>query len=283
MGTLVAAFAMSHAPGQTGFPDLPPVVKRDNVSKAWAQLKSKFDKARPDVLVGVSNDHLQNFFRVQPPFCLGMSETHILPREAYAKMLRLTPHPVKGHVGFAQTLVQTASENGVDLAFSDELQFQDEFSVPKHFLDPEDKVPLVPILTNCLNRNQPSPKRFYELGKIIAKTIEKRPERERIAVIGTGGLSHDPTGPNWCLIDERFDRRFLELLVSGETETLFREFTLEKIFEPGKGGTPEILNWFAAMGAVGARSKATLLCYEPVPEWATGMGYVSWEISHSSG
>lgn len=278
MGKLVAAFGASHAPGQTGFPELAAPAKKENIYMAWAELRKKFEKAKPDILVGVSNDHFQNFHRVQPPFCVGTAASHILPRQAYAKMLRLTPHPVRGHVAFAESLIRVAAENGVDLAFSEDLQFQDEFSVPKHFLDPEDRVALVPILTNCLNRNQPPPERFYELGRIIAKATESSPAGERIAVIGTGGLSHDPTGPNWCLIDENFDRRFLKLIVEGDTETLFREFTLERIFEPGKGGTPEVLNWFAPLGAVGARTKATLLCYEPVPEWATGMGYVCWEL-----
>lgn len=278
MGKLVAAFAASHAPGQTGFPERAEPSRKENVYQAWAQLRSKFEQAKPDILVGVSNDHFQNFHRVQPPFCVGVGEAHTLPREAYAKMLRLTPHPVRGHTSFAESIIRVGAENGVDLSFSEELQLQDEFSVPKHFLDPEDQVPLVPILTNCLNRNQPPPRRFYELGRIIAKAIESRPSNERIAVIGTGGLSHDPSGPNWCLIDEGFDRRFLELLVEGETEKLFREYTLDRIFEPGKGGTPEILNWFAPLGAVGAGAKATLLCYEPVPEWATGMGYVYWEL-----
>lgn len=278
MGNLVALFAMSHAPGQTGFPDRAPASKKANVYAAWAELTRRFEAADPHVLVAISNDHFQNFHRVQPPFCVGTGESHILPREAYAKTLRLTPHPVKGAVDFAESLLRISTDHGVDLAFSEQLEFQDEFSVPKHFLDPADKVPLVPILTNCLNRGQPSPKRFYELGKAIAATIEARSERERVAVIATGGLSHDPTGPNWCLIDEEFDRRFLELLASGNAEKLFSEFTLEKIFAPGKGGTPETLNWFVALGAAPRGSKAEILCYEPVHEWATGMGYVAWNL-----
>lgn len=283
MGKLVAAFAVSHAPGQTGRPDAAPPEKKAKIFKAWDELKRKLETSRPDLLVGISNDHFQNFFRIQPAFCVGIGEAHILPDEPFAKRLRLKSRSVRGHVDFARSLLDTASENGVDLAYSEELKFEDEFAVPKHFLDPEEKIPLVPILTNCLNRSQPSPKRFYELGRIIARTIEKRPADERIAVIGTGGLSHDPTGPNWCLIDENFDRRFLELLVKDEIETLFREYTLERIFEPGKGGTPEMLNWFSVLGAVGGGKKAIPHCYEPVAEWATGMGYVSWEISHSSG
>jgi aromatic ring-opening dioxygenase catalytic subunit (LigB family) len=276
MGKLVALFAMSHAPGQTGFPDSAPALKKANVYAAWSELRKRFEAAEPDVLVGISNDHFQNFHRVQPPFCVGTAESYILPREAYAKTLRLTPHAVKGAGDFAESLLEISTDYGVDLSFAEELELQDEFSVPKHFLDPTDKVPLVPILTNCLNRGQPPPKRFYELGKAMAATIKTRPERERIAVIATGGLSHDPTGPNWCLIDEEFDRRFLELFATGDAEKLFSEFTLEKIFAPGKGGTPEMLNWFTALGAAPTGSKAEILAYEPVYEWATGMGYVAW-------
>jgi hypothetical protein len=278
MGKIVAAFGVSHAPGQTGIPELAPPTKKDNVYRAWDSLRARFEDARPDLLVGVSNDHLQNFFHVQPAFCIGTGETHILPMESYAKNVRLTSHPVQGHPSFAHDLIRTGSDNNVDLAFSDELYFRDDFSIPKHFLDPDDRVPLVPILTNCLHRNQPPPRRFLELGRVLAKTAESRPADERIAVIATGGLSHDPTGPNWCLIDQEFDRRFLQHLVQGTTEELVCEYTLEKIFQPGKGGTPEILNWFAALGAVGAGTTATLLCYESVPEWATGMGYVAWNV-----
>ncbi len=232
MGKLVAAFGVAHAPGQTGSPESAEPGKRERVFKAWDELRKRLEAARPDVLVAVSNDHLQNFFQVQPAFCVGVAETHTLPRESAAKMMGLASHPVRGHPAFAEELIQTGTENGLDLAFSGELQFGDEFAVPKHFLDPEDKVPLVPILTNCLYRHQPPPKRFYKLGEIIAKTIEGRPREERVAVIGTGGLSHDPLGPNWGLIDERFDRRFLELLGEGDTQTLFEEYTLEKILEP---------------------------------------------------
>jgi aromatic ring-opening dioxygenase catalytic subunit (LigB family) len=278
MGQLVAAFGLSHAPGLTGNPEATTPEKRAKIYGAWSQLKEEFERVRPDILIGVSNDHFQNFHRVQPPFCVGVAESHTFPRAAYAKSLRLTPHPVPGHPEFAQSLLNAASDDCMDLTYSEELEFQDEFSIPKHFLDPEDKVPIVPIVTNCLNRNQPTPPSFYRLGQTIARAVRMRPSEERIVVMGTGGLAHDPTGPNWCIIDEQFDREFLKLLVEGETESLMKEFTLGRMFKSGKGGTPEILNWFAPLGAVGAGTRATLLCYEPVPEWATGIGLISWDV-----
>ena len=33
-----------------------------------------------------------------------------------------------------------------------------------------------------------------------------------------------------------------------------------------------------SLGTVAPGSKATIIAYEPVPEWATGMGYVAWHV-----
>jgi protocatechuate 4,5-dioxygenase beta chain/2,3-dihydroxyphenylpropionate 1,2-dioxygenase len=92
MGKLVAAFAASHAPGQTGFPEVADKEKQEAVYRAWMELKKRFREARPDVLVGISNDHFQNFHRIQPPVCVGIAGEHVFPREQQAKFLRLNSH-----------------------------------------------------------------------------------------------------------------------------------------------------------------------------------------------
>ena len=278
MGTLVAAMGVSHVPSHTAYPEMAPPEKLRAIRAAWATLKDALAAAQPDLIVAVSNDHFQNFFPVQPAFCVGTGDTHVMPAKINARQLKLDSRPVAGSPGFAGHLLRTADAERLPLAFSDALIFMDEISIPQRFLDPDNRLPVVPILTNCLNRHQPSPRRFFELGAVIARAIAHDPDNRRIAVIATGGLSHDPLGPNWCLVDEAFDRRFLALLEAGDTEQLFGEYTLERIMEPGKGGTPELLNWFVALGAVGAGRKATVLCYESVPEWATGVGYAMWPI-----
>ena len=55
------------------------------------------------------------------------------------------------------------------------------------------------------------------------------PGSERIAVVATGGLSHEPGGPRYFWVDEEFDRWFLDLLKKGDHETLLRECTLERM------------------------------------------------------
>ena len=278
MGRIVACLGLTHAPGQTGSPEMAPPEKRAIVDKAWAAARHILEDAAPNLVVVVSNDHFQNFFPVQPSFCVGTGDGHALPGKAYEKFLRIETHTVAGAPDFATHLLRVAEERGFPLAFSDALEFMDEVSIPEHFLQFGDKAALLPILTNCLGRNLPSPRSFFELGRIIAEATRTGPDDLRVAVLGTGGLSHDPLGPNWCLIDEDFDRAFLALVESGDTDTLLRDFTLERILAPGKGGTPETLNWFTALGAAGAGTKAEILGYTPVPEWATGMGYAAWSV-----
>jgi protocatechuate 4,5-dioxygenase beta chain len=208
---------------------------------------------------------------------VGTGETHTLPGERQAKFLKLKSKQMKGHPAFAEYLIRFADSASFPLAFSDALEFVDDFSVPAHFLGIHESR-FVPIFTNCLHRNRPSPRTFLAFGRLIADAVAKCPQDLRVAVLATGGLSHDPYGPRWGLVDEAFDRRFLSLLEAGQTNALLEEFTLEKILEPGRGGTPEMLNWFVALGAAGFEARAEILGYRAIPEWSTGMGYVDWPI-----
>jgi protocatechuate 4,5-dioxygenase beta chain/2,3-dihydroxyphenylpropionate 1,2-dioxygenase len=51
MGKLVGVFAVSHAPGQTGFPKVADKEKQEAVYTAWMELKRRLRDARPDILV----------------------------------------------------------------------------------------------------------------------------------------------------------------------------------------------------------------------------------------
>ena len=90
------------------------------------------------------------------------------------------------------------------------------------------------------------------------------PGRERIAVLATGGLSHEPGGPRYFWVDEEFDRWFLDLLKRGDHAALLRECTLERMEEAGSGGTAELLAW------------VLVLAYMPAVAWRSGTGMVVW-------
>jgi hypothetical protein len=100
------------------------------------------------------------------------------------------------------------------------------------------------------------------------------PGPERIALIATGGLSHEPGGPRYFWVDEEFDRWFLDLLKRGDHEALLAECTLERMEAAGSGGTAELLAWIVVLACT--RGPADVLAYMPAIAWRSGTGMVVW-------
>ncbi|MBP7956009.1 MAG: ATP-binding cassette domain-containing protein, partial [Psychrobacter sp.] len=109
----------------------------------------------------------------------------------------------KQRVALARTLVNEAIHLGVSFTAHAKVDFDDGFSVPLHFLDPGLRIPFIPVLVNCFVPPQPKPERCYEVARKLKSIIEtKWPGNEHIAIIGTGGLSHEPGGPKNFYVDE---------------------------------------------------------------------------------
>ena len=51
------------------------------------------------------------------------------------------------------------------------------------------------------------------------------PGDERILLIGSGGLSHEPGGPRYFFIDDEFDQWFLDLMAEGDHEKIISHVT----------------------------------------------------------
>lgn len=102
----------------------------------------------------------------------------------------------------------------------------------------EPAIPVVPIFINTYYApNQPSPARCYQLGQSVRAAIERWPEKARVGVLASGGLSH-------FAIDEELDRRILSALRErdrGVITSLPRELL--------NSGSSEIRNWIAMAGA----------------------------------
>jgi len=77
------------------------------------------------------------------------------------------------------------------------------------------------------------------------------------------------------LVNEDWDRRFLEAFAAGDAEYM-RSLEWEEIaVEAGPGGN-EVLNWIALMGAMGD-APAKVLSYDVSPEWITGVAFTVYE------
>jgi hypothetical protein len=113
-------------------------------------------------------------------------------------------------------------------------------------------VPLVPIHMNCINPPVPTPEDCVHFGKVLRRVVrELLPATMRVALIGTGGLSHEPGGPRYFTLDENFDRWFLDLMAESDEGRVVKEATVERMNEAGGGGTTELLAWMVAMAAAG--------------------------------
>lgn len=275
MAQVVAAMAMTHSPGLTGWFDRAPEDQRRQARRALGEMRDRLRAARPDVIVLVSNDHLLNWpINNTPEYTVGIGAEHVGPADWYDEWLALEKYRIPGHPALARYLVNEGARRRLALAYLRDMQFDDGVSVPMHYLNPEGDIALVPVTMNCTVPPIPTPQRAYEVGTTLREMVHSYPGPLRVAVLATGGLSHEPGGPRYFWVDEEFDRWFLDLLGKGDHETLVRECTLERMEAAGSGGTAELLAWIVALAFT--TGPAEVLAYMPAIAWRSGTGMVVW-------
>jgi protocatechuate 4,5-dioxygenase beta chain len=129
---------------------------------------------------------------------------------------------------------------------------------------------------NCIMPPVPDAASCLRLGRVLRETLDAFPGNERVAIMATGGLSHDPGGPNYFAVNEAWDRWFMGLMESGDQERMARELTFEKLLEGGDGGAAELLAWLVAAGAAGAPAAKSVFYVGSVPQ-RCGLGGMTWQ------
>lgn len=269
MGTIVGAFTASHSPGITGFPERAEPVRRAAVEAAFAEMRRRIEQLRSDAVIAVSVEHFTNFFLSNlPAFAIGTAGSYVGPvTEEMGEFLNVTQHDYPGHAALGDHLYRFALESDFDPALVEGgLAFDENFCVPLKHLDPESRLPLVPVIVNGVNPPWPTAKRCYDFGRMVRAAVEAQSEARRVVVLGTGGLSHWVGMPESGNVNEEFDRDFLERLDSGDPARL-TAYTQDDIDAAGNGAH-EIRTWLVAAGAAGVGFDT--LAYEPIPEWLTG-------------
>ena len=116
--------------------------------------------------------------------------------------------------------------------------------------------------------------RCYDLGRALARTLEK--DKRRIAILGSGGLTHDPGGPRNPWADQPLDKWVLEQISTGNGEALKEMFVFDSMTL--RGGTGEIRAWITVAGAMEyMKSKAKVVDYlGDATELQCGVGFAYW-------
>lgn len=267
MAKITGIYTASHTPVMLNFPDRIPAALRDEIFGAYAAMGQDFMAGKPDVLLVLSNDHLHNFFLDNfPAFCFGCAESYESPIEHWLHAKRRT---FAGDQAFGSFLLQRALENSFDPSFSMEMVLDHGSLTPLELAGMDPDLPVVPILINCVQPPMPIMRRCYDLGTFLGKAIAEYDRVERVAILATGGISHDIATPRMGMVNEEFDRTFLNLLESGDVDATIR-YATDFVHTAGNG-CEEIRMWMAAMGAAqGARYERTY--YRAVNDWYTGIG-----------
>jgi 2,3-dihydroxyphenylpropionate 1,2-dioxygenase len=270
---LVYCGACSHAPGITGRAERADTQTRQALETAFRRMGDEMRATRPDALVVIAAEHFANFFmNNMPAFAIGMADSYEGPIEDEA-FLRIRRTTVPGNKALSRRLIETVMQT-VDVAYAEEWKFDHGISVPLHFLTPDYDLPIVPANINCQGPPLAPLARAWAFGEALRRAADAVPER--IALIGTGGLSHWPATPDSGKINHEWDREFLRRWSANDREALLSYTDAEIYREAGQGGF-EIRTFIAAAAAAGGATGRIDFC-EPVPIFAVSCTLGSFEL-----
>ncbi|MDN3233174.1 MULTISPECIES: hypothetical protein [Priestia] len=308
MAQIVSGVAMSHSPLIMTSEEAGGKKGRNFLDKT-KETKKWLEKFNPDVIVLISDDHFNSYYyNHMPSFTIGIGEC-----EGWGDW-QLPEYEIPIQKDLAKHILDTGLEKGIDFAYTMSMKVDHGHTQGIYFLNPDLSIPVIPIAINTSAPPLPTMDRCFQLGEILREAIESWGVNKKVAIVASGGLSHwvpipkidskkeedqnmihilmhgrpeikDPneykktrekrvttikSGP----VNEEWDRDFLNALTNGDINSL-RKWSYDYIEENGGNGGQEIRNWLVLLGAL-QDFKAEIVCYEPIPEWVTGMAIVQF-------
>lgn len=282
MAEIIWGLATSHVPSIGAAMD-----NAKTHDEYWSPLFDGYQPARdwmaqhtPDVVLIVYNDHANAIdLDLMPTFAIGTASHFPVADEGWG------PRPVPsvlGHPDLATHLVESLIDKEFDITVANQLQVDHGLTIPLSVYTPEPgdawPCPVIPVLVNVLQYPQPTAKRCYALGQAIGRAIQSYPDNIKVAIFGTGGMSHQLSGERAGLINETFDRMFLEKIQT-DPQALTQISREEYIREAGSEGI-ELIMWLVMRGAMNSSITRITETYH-VPASNTAAALALFENSES--
>jgi 2,3-dihydroxyphenylpropionate 1,2-dioxygenase len=270
--SLVFAAVCSHAPGITGRAHLADPALKDALHFELHRLGDSLREARPDALIVVAAEHFANFFMDNmPAYAIGMADHYEGPIEDPG-WLGIAKTRIPGNAALSRRLIGDVMRD-VDVAFAEEWKFDHGIMVPLHFLTPKFDLPVIPANINCQGPPLTPLPRAWAFGEALRRACDAAPER--IALVGTGGISHWPATPDSGKISEAWDREFLARWVRNDRAALLDYSDEQTYRDAGQGGFE--IRTFVAVAAA-ARGRGELRHYAPIPIFSVGCTVATMSI-----
>lgn len=262
MARIIGGIAASHTP-TIGFA----FDKNKREDPVWAPIFDNFAPLadwladrKPDVILMIYNDHVTSFFFDHySAFTLGVgSQWQVADEGGGARDLP----PINGHPGLAAHIGTSLMADEFDMSFFQNKALDHGCFSPLSMLcphKPEWPVKLVPLQMGVLQMPVPSARRFYRLGQALRRAIESYPEDLKVAIVATGGLSHQVHGERAGFNNTGWDQRFLDLL-ERDPEQL-AGMTIAEYAELGGYEGSEVVMWLTMRGALPANVVCTHRSY----------------------
>jgi 2,3-dihydroxyphenylpropionate 1,2-dioxygenase len=261
--------------------------------------------AKPETVLIFGSNHFRGFYLdLIPAFTIGVGEC-IASGEAG------TPAgPQRVDIPLARHIAGSLLADSFDLAFSAKLQVDHGITHAMQYMLRDFDVPIVPIVINVFAPPLPTIGRCAELGAAVRRAIASFGDR-RVAIIGSGGLSHRLPWPDWRAPVGEDDAFLVEAFLNGRTqwkeyEVRRREIVIKAteaggdafrvntafdraflaLIERGElsaavarsgdllvdaGNGGQEIRTWVAMNGALAGTPGRVLAYEDIPEWLTGM------------
>jgi len=224
------------------------------IFEAYKPIQQWLADKRPDVLFYIFNDHVTSFFFDHySQFALGVGESYAPADEGGGA--RVLP-PVKGHPRLAQHIAEGLVADEFDLSFFQDRPLDHGLFSPLCMIWPHEPTwpgALIPLQLGVLQVPTPSAKRCYKLGQSLRRAIESYPEDLKVAVVATGGLSHQVHGERCGFNNTPWDIQFLEML---ENDTLsLTDVTIAEYARLGGFEGAEVIMWLVMRGALSSNIK----------------------------
>ena len=256
MAKIVGGIATSHTP-TIGFA----LDANKQLDPVWAPIFAGYqpvvkwlEDRKPDVLFLIYNDHITSFFFDHySHFALGVGQRY-WPADEGGGPRRLPP--IQGHPGLARHIASGLVADEFDLSYFQEKGLDHGCFSPLSLLWPHEKSwpgAIVPLQVGVLQFPIPSARRCFNLGRSLRKAIESYPEDLKVAIVGTGGLSHQVHGERAGFNNTPWDMEFLELLEKNPEK--LTDITIAEYAERGGFEGSEVIMWLVMRGALSKKVK----------------------------
>lgn len=195
----VSLMCISHSP-LMGFNE-PAEGVREEIDALFARARAFVEEVNPTLVVTFGPDHFNGFFYdLMPPFAICYAAYGAGDYDTSEEEFDV-PEDI------AAAMAQYAADHGIDMTISRKAELDHgAVQIPEMVLGGITRYPTIPVFVNGVAEPFVPMQRIRLMGEALGEYLASLDER--VLLIGSGGLSHDPPVPQWATATEA-QRAFL--------------------------------------------------------------------------